>query len=217
MKSIAVVLSGCGNKDGSEITEAVSLIIALNKMGAKLEYFAPDIDFTAKNFLNNQPLNEKRNVMMESARITRSHIKPLSDLNPDQFDGLALPGGYGAALHLCNWAAKGAACEVRPELQSAIEKFYKQSKPIAAICIAPVIIAKVLGKHRVTVTIGDDKETEMEIQKTGAVHEYCPVDDFITDRSCKVITTPAYMYDDAKPDQVFTGISGLAKELIEMA
>jgi enhancing lycopene biosynthesis protein 2 len=217
MKKIAVVFSGCGNKDGSEITESVSLIIALNKLGALVEYFAPDIEFTPKNFLTNKPLSEKRNVMVESSRISRSQMKPLAELNPDHFDGLALPGGFGAALHLSTWASKGSQCEVLPELKSAIEKFYQQSKPIAAICIAPVIIAKVLGKHKVTVTVGDDTETALEIQKTGAVHETCPVDDFITDRGCKVITTPAYMYDDAKPDQVFTGISGLAKELIEMA
>lgn len=216
MKKIAVVLSGCGNKDGTEITEAVSLIVALSRAGVQVEFFAPDINFEAKNFLTNQPLGQKRNVLLESARITRSKIETLANLNPNNFDGLAIPGGFGAALHLCNWAQKGSQCEILPDLQKWIHDFYRQSKPIAAICIAPVILAKVLGKKGITVTIGSDKETIAEIEKTGAIHEVCPADDYVTDRENKIITTPAYMYD-ATPDQVFRGISGLAKEFIEMA
>jgi enhancing lycopene biosynthesis protein 2 len=216
MKKIAVVLSGCGNKDGSEIQEAVSLIISLSQLGAKLSYFAPDQEFIAKDFLTNHPL-DKRNVMAEAARISRSQMQDLKTLNADAFDGLALPGGFGAALNLSDWASKGAQCKVNGDLEKVILDFHKQSKPIAAICIAPTIIARVLGAQGVTVTIGDDKETAAEIKKTGTHHENCPVDDFVTDREHKVITTPAYMYGEAQPHEIFKGIQGLARELMEMA
>lgn len=216
-KKIAVVLSGCGNKDGAEITEAVSLMIALSEQGAEVEFFAPNEDFPAQNFLTGAPMPQNRNAMTEAARITRSQIKDLKSLDPDAFDGLALPGGFGAALNLSTWATKGAACTVNPDLEKALRAFYKSSKPIGAICIAPSIVARVLGRESVTVTIGQDPETAAEIKKTGAIHETCPVDDYITDRLHKIITTPAYMYDEATPAQVFKGVSGLAKELVEMA
>lgn len=216
MKKIAVVLSGCGNKDGSEIHESVGLIINLSQLGASVRYFAPSIEFTPTHFLTNQKMKEHRNVMLESARITRSQIEDIANLNAEDFDGLALPGGFGAALHLSNWADRGVNCDVNPHLEKAIVDFHKQSKPIAAICIAPTIVARVLGKHHVTLTVGEDSETSKAVEKTGAIHEVCPVEDYVTDRHHKVITTPAYMYD-AKPHEVFKGISGLAKEFMEMA
>lgn len=216
-KKIAVVLSGCGNQDGSEVTEAVSLIIGLSNYDAEVVYFAPDLEFTPNNFLTREKLQQTRNMMLESARITRAKIENIEKLNANEFDGLALPGGYGAALHLSTWATEGHRCKVLASLEKAILQFHQQSKPIAAICIAPAIIAKVLGKHKVSLTLGLDPEVIQEIKKTGAIHEECPVDDYITDRLHKVITTPAYMYDDAKPVEVFRGIQGLCKEFIEMA
>lgn len=217
MKKIAVVLSGCGNKDGAEITEAVSLLIALSQNGAEAQCFAPRIEFKAMNFITNEPLGEKRDVLTEAARIARGDIQDLKALSVSKYDGLAFVGGFGAAKNLCNWAEKGAKCEVLPEVEKAIQDFHKASKPIAALCIAPVIVAKVLGSENVTLTLGNDKETIAEVLKTGAQHEVCPVDDYVTDRQTKVITTPAYMYGKAKPHEVFKGISGLAKELVEMA
>lgn len=215
-KKIAVILAGCGNKDGTEITEAVSLIIALSSAGAEVTFFAPDQDFTPKNFLTDEALPEKRNLKLEAARITRSQIKDLKILSPKEFDGLAFPGGFGAALHLSNWAEAGSACQIHPLVEKTILDFYEQSKPIAAICIAPALIAKVLGRNKVTVTLGTDTALAKEIEKTGALHENCPVTDYITDREHKIMTTPAYMHE-AKPHEVFQGISGLVKEFIEMA
>jgi enhancing lycopene biosynthesis protein 2 len=217
MRKIAVVLSGCGNKDGAEITEAISLLISLSQNGAQYMCFAPNIEFNALDFIKNVPMSTPRNVLTEAARIARGQIHDLKTLDVSKYDALAFVGGYGAAKNLSNWAEKGAQCSVLPEVEKSIKAFHAASKPIAAICISPVIIAKVLGAERVTVTVGDDPETIAEILKTGAQHEVCPVDDYVTDRETKVITTPAYMYDNAKPHEIFKGISGLAKELVEMA
>lgn len=217
MKKIAVVLSGAGFLDGSEITEAVSLLIALNQAGAKVTCFAPDIEFSEVNHLKGETTSAKRSVLQESARIARGHVQSLHLLQEKDFDGLAFPGGYGAAKNLCNWAEKGAQCEVNPEVRRVILEFYNASKPIAAICIAPVLLAKVLGDKKPTLTIGNDPATIAELQKAGAVHEECPVDDYISDRETKIVTTPAYMYDDARPNEVFAGIFGLVHELVEWA
>lgn len=217
MKKIAVVLSGCGYLDGSEITESISLIIALNQAGAQLSFFAPDQELTVTNHLTQEATSEKRNVLAESARICRGAAQSLNKLSAQDFDGLAFPGGFGAAKNLSTWALKGAQCEVNPEVKRVIQEFHQASKPIGAACIAPTLLAKVLGEHRVTVTIGNDPGTAKEIEKTGAQHENCPVADYISDRETKVVTTPAYMYDDAKPHEVFKGISGMARELVEWA
>ncbi|MBX3032815.1 MAG: isoprenoid biosynthesis glyoxalase ElbB [Bdellovibrionaceae bacterium] len=217
MKKIAVVLSGSGYLDGTEITEAVSFLIALGQAGAQVRCFAPDMDAPAVDHVAKKPLaGETRNVLREAARIARSEISELRELRAADFDAVVFPGGFGVAKNLCDWAQKGAQSSVHPEIERVIREFHGASKPIGAACIAPVLLAKVLGKKRVALTIGDDAATADEIKKTGAHHEDCPVDDYVTDRENKVITTPAYMYE-AKPHEVFQGISGLVKELVEMA
>lgn len=215
-KKIAIILSGCGNKDGSEITETVSLTIALSQQNADMTFFAPNKEFSPKNFMTGEALPEKRNIMIEASRISRGEMKDLKDLKAQDFDGLAFPGGYGAAIHLCDWVEKQAKCSIHPLVEKAVLDFFQASKPIAAICIAPVIIAKILGHRNVEITLGNDPGAMKEAAKTGAHLVECPATDYITDRSHKVITTPAYMLD-AKPHEVFQGISGLVKEFIEMA
>ncbi len=216
MKKIAVVLSGSGFKDGSEITESVSLLIALNQAGASVSMFAPNIDFESVNHLTGEK-SEKRNALAESARIARGQVQDLKQLKVQDFDALVMPGGYGAANVLSTWGTQGSKCTVIEDLKKIILEFHDASKPIGAICIAPVILAKVLGDKKVTLTIGNDPDTIAEILKTGAQHEECPVDDYLTDRETKIVTTPAYMYGDAKPNQVFAGIFGLAHEIVEWA
>lgn len=214
-KKIAVILSGCGFKDGSEITEAISSLVTLSELGCAVKVFAPNVDVPATDHLSGES-HGTRNVLSESARIARGEVEDLKNMRADQFDAVVFPGGYGAALNLCTWGKDGAKSSVLPEVQKAVENFHSQNKPIAAICIAPALIAKILGKHNITVTIGNDKETAAEIEKTGAKHISCQVDDFITDRENKIVTTPAYMYN-AKPHEVFTGIRKALKELVEMA
>lgn len=217
MKKIAVILSGCGYLDGAEITESVSVLIALHQQGAQVRCFAPDMEITVMNHLKGEPTTEKRQVLTEAARICRGHIENITHLSTKDFDGLALPGGFGAAKNLSNWAQRGSQCEVHPEVARVLREFHEQSKPIAAACIAPTLLAKVLGSEHVTLTIGNDKATATEIEKTGARHVDCPVDDYVSDRETKVVTTPAYMYDNATPAEVFKGISSMIQELVEWA
>lgn len=216
-KRVAVVLAGCGNKDGSEITESVSVLVTLSEAGADVSIFAPDQSFAAKDAVTGEPTGETRNVLRESARIARGQIASLSELKVSDFDAVVFPGGLGAALNLSSWFEKQSACDVRPEVARVIREFHAAEKPIGAICIAPTLVAKVLGPRGVTVTIGHDRAVAAEIEKTGATHETCAVDDFITDRDHRIVTTPAYMYADASPIQVFTGIRGAMRELVEMA
>lgn len=217
MKNVAVVLSGCGHQDGAEVTETVSAIVTLSQLGATISYFAPNIDCDEINHLTGKPTGQKRNLIIEGARIARGKIRDLKELSAKEFDGLVFPGGRGAALNLCDFALKGAKASLHVEVKRVIDEFHKESKPIAAICIAPVIMALALGNKEVSITIGNDKETACEIEKLGAQHIECPVDDFITDRDHKVVTTPAYMYGSSKPHQVFIGIQKAIKEFYEMA
>lgn len=215
-RKVAVVLSGCGYLDGSEITEAVASLINLAEAEMHYECFAPSIEAERVSHLDHVQDNRKQNVLLESARIARGNIKPLSDLSADNFDALLMPGGFGAAKNLSDFAYKGINGKVIPELEKLILDFYQASKPIAAFCIAPAILALVLGKKGIEITIGNDKATASVLERLGASHIECDVDDFVTDRANKIITSPAYMYD-ANPYQVYVGIRKAIQELREMA
>ncbi len=215
-KKVAVILSGCGHMDGTEITEAVSCLISLAQYNLQYECFAPSVEFSEVDHLTKEETGKKRNVLSESGRIARGKIKPLSDLNVQDFDGLVMPGGYGAAKNLSTFATQGSEGSVQENVASAIAKFHESSKPIMAVCIAPAVIALALGKKGVNVTIGNDEGTSQEIKKTGAEHTNCEAVDFIVDRENKVISTPAYMYDSATPYHVFTGIQKAVQKLSEL-
>lgn len=215
-KKIAVVLSGCGFLDGSEVTEAISVLIALHQAGATPSCFAPSIEAPGMNHLSGEPLPNPRNVLEESARIARREVKDLRELDAHQFDAVIFPGGYGAAKNLSTWGFAGAKGKVHPEVERVLKDFRRSDKPIGAICIAPALLALLFGSDGITITIGNDPTTAAEIEKTGAHHEICPVNDYVTDREHKIVTTPAYMYE-SRPDLVFQGISGLVRELVEMS
>src|SRR5258708_29302576 len=141
----AVILAGCGNKDGAEIHESVLALLSIDKAGHQYQCFAPDVpQARVLNFLTNEEMPEKRNVLLESARIARSKIKPLSDFDQKDFDILVMPGGNGVAYNLCTFARDGDRMTVLPQVESAVRAMHKAGKPIGALCIAPVIIAHVL-------------------------------------------------------------------------
>lgn len=220
MKKVAVVLSGCGFLDGSEITEAVSTLIALSEYGAEATCFAPNLEISAAGYLDHIGRGSAqvsiRNVLVESSRISRGVIQDLTSFREADFDAVVFPGGFGAAKVLSNWMPQGATAKVLPEVAAIIREFHRSAKPIGALCIAPVLLACVLGKEGINITIGNDSATAQEIEKTGAHHVRCEATDFVSDRDHKILTTPAYMIE-AKPHEVFRGISKLIRELVEMA
>lgn len=215
-QKVAIVLTGCGFKDGTEITEAVSTLIALGQQGLGYQCFAPDLTVSALNHKTDAQ-QAPRHVGEEATRITRSEVQSLKNLQADNFAALVLPGGFGVAQHLCTWATAGAQAQVRPEMAQAINSFYDQEKPILAICIAPALVACVLGSKGVTLSIGCDQATAQQITQTGAQHVECGVSDFVSDREHRIISTPAYMYDQATPAQVFQGVQKAVQELAAMA
>ncbi len=213
-KKFAVILSGCGNKDGAEIHESVMTLWAIHKHGAEYQCFAPDIDqHHVVNFISGQEMDEKRNVLVESARIARGNIKDLKDYNAADYDGLIMPGGLGVVKNLSTFAFDGPDCSVNEDVARAVTDTAALKKPIGALCIAPAIIAKILGD--VQVTIGQDPGTEAAIVKMGATHEKTTHAEIVIDKNHKLVTTPCYMLD-ARVDQIGEGAEKLVVALLEM-
>ncbi len=191
MAKIAVILSGCGVYDGSEIHEATLGLYALSKYGFEYQCFAPDINqYHVINHLTGEVSSDKRNVLIEAARIARGNIKPLREFSSDDFDGLLMPGGFGAAKNLSTYAFDGENCKVHNDLVLVLKAMHSAQKPIVALCIAPVIVAKVLGA---AVTIGNDSKTAKHIEALGGSHKSCNYNEAFVDWKNKVITTPCYM------------------------
>ncbi len=191
-KKFAVILSGCGVFDGAEIHEATMTLYAIAKNKAEYEIFAPDIEqHHVINHITGEEMPEKRNVLIESARIARGKIKPLSEFNADNFDALIFPGGFGVAKNLSDFAFKGAQCSINKEVENAILAMHKSKKPIGGLCISPVVIAKVL--KGAIVTIGDDKQTADEIEKMGSKNQKTSHGEVTVDKNYNVYTTPCYM------------------------
>ena len=216
MKKIGVVLSGCGVRDGSEIHEAVFTLLAIDRQGCEAVCMAPDADFPVTNHLSMEESGEKRNALMEAARIARGNIRDIAGVKAADIDAIIFPGGFGAAKNLCDFAMKGAAATVHPEVSRLLREMAAAKKPIGAICIAPVIIATVLGKeYATTVTIGNDAGTAAEIEKTGAKHQECKVTDFVVDAKNKLVTTPAYMLAN-RISETYEGIDKCVKAVVEL-
>jgi len=213
MKKFAVVLSGCGVFDGAEIHEATLSMYAIKKQGAEYEIFAPDIDqHHVINHITGDEMNEKRNVMVEAARIARGNIKPLSEFNAADFDAILFPGGFGVAKNLCTFAFEGADCKVDADTEKAIKGMHKAGKPIGALCISPVVVAKILGN--VELTIGQDKDTADAVEKMGAHHKQTNHGEVIIDAKNNVYTTPCYMLD-ANIVQIGEGAENIVRAILK--
>ncbi len=195
MAKVGVILSGCGVYDGSEIHETVIALLALDRVGAEVVSMAPDMKQTVVNHLTGEQVEGvSRNVLEESARIVRGEISDIATIKAVDLDALFIPGGFGAAKNLCDFAFKGTDCEVHPEVARLIREVAAAKKPLAAVCIAPALVAKVLGTDmNPQVTIGTDEETAGAVVAMGAGHVACPVDEFVIDEENKIITSPAYM------------------------
>jgi enhancing lycopene biosynthesis protein 2 len=218
MKKIGVILSGCGVYDGSEIHEAVLTLLALDKAQAEAFCFAPDVPqrHVVNHLTGEVSEHETRNVLVESARIARGSIRNLRDIDTMILDGLIIPGGFGAAKNLSDYAVKGAECEVNERVADAIMRFRESGKPIGFLCIAPVIAAKLFGSDGVEVTIGSDQQTAEDITAMGAKHVQAAVDEIVVSPGTKIVTTPAYMLGPGISD-VAKGIDKLVAKVLELA
>ena len=218
-KRVAVVLSGCGYLDGAEIYESVSTLLALDMADAHVQCFAPDKDqMHVVHHTTQTPMEgETRNVLTEASRLARGEIKPLSDAKMEDFDALIFPGGFGAAKNLCDYAVKGADMVVDPKVDQLIKTAHAAKKPICAICIAPVLVAKSLGAdHHPTLTIGSDPGTAGHIEQMGGKHASVQVTEIVVDQANKIVTTPAYMCAK-RITEVWTGVSKAVNKTLTMA
>lgn len=215
-KKIGVVLSGCGVRDGSEIHEAVLTLLAIDRNNAEAVCMAPDIEVPETNHLTMQETGARRNVLVESARIARGNIRDIKDVRAADLDAVIFPGGFGAAKNLCNFAEKGAAASIQPDVARLLKEMAAANKPIGAICIAPVVIAATLGKeYTPQVTIGTDAGTAAAIAETGSRHLECPVTEFIVDKKNKIVSTPAYMLAE-HISEAAEGIEKAVKAVIDL-
>jgi enhancing lycopene biosynthesis protein 2 len=218
-KKIGVVLAGCGVYDGSEIHEAVITLLAIDRNGAAAVCMAPNIpQMHVVNHLSGEvAAGETRNVLVEAARIARGKIRDLATVSAADLDAVILPGGFGAAKNLCDFAVKGADCSVNPEVARLLREMVAARKPVAAVCIAPVVLSKVLGADQLPhqLTIGTDTGTAAALASMGSQHINCPVSDFVVDRANKIVSTPAYMLAGGIAEAA-EGIEKSVKALLEL-
>jgi enhancing lycopene biosynthesis protein 2 len=217
MKKVAVILSGCGVYDGSEIHEAVLTLLALARAGAQVTCAAPNarqaqvIDHSTGTVIE----NAERNILQEAARISRGDITPLDTLDPTKQDAIIFVGGFGAAKNLSNLAFKGTDYTITPEISTLIQKAHAHKIALGFICIAPALAAAALGSQGIQLTIGNDNDTAASLEHKGAQHINCTVDDIVTDASHRIVTTPAYMLaSDILEAEV--GINKLVAKVLEL-
>lgn len=217
MKNVGVLLSGCGVYDGSEIHESVITLLALERNGASTICMAPDIhQHHVVNHLTGQATEELRNVLVESARIARGEITDIKQIRSSELDALVIPGGFGAAKNLSDFAIKGKDAEVHAEVRRLIIEMADAQKPIGALCISPAVLAKVLEERLPQVTIGNDLGTAEAIEAMGGSHSVCEVGSIHVDTANRLVTTPAYMIGPSILD-IAEGIEKLVKKVLEMS
>lgn len=215
MKKFAIVLSGCGVYDGAEIHEATMTMLAIDQAGAEYDIFAPDIDQAQViNHLNGEEMNEKRNVLVEAARIARGKIAALSAFDPAKYDAIIFPGGFGVAKNLCTYAFDGPNFSVNADVEKAVKAMHAAGKPIGALCISPVLMAKILPGSKLT--IGTDEGTAAHIKEVGS--EHINVENHsgvVVDEKNKLVTNPCYMLD-GKISDIYTGATAAVQAMMKL-
>ncbi len=217
-KKVGLLLSGCGVQDGAEIHEAVCAMLALDRAGAEIVCLAPDREQAAVvDHLRGRPTGEKRNVLVEAARIARGKIRDVAKITPAELDAVLLPGGFGAAKNLSTFADDGEKAHVDPGVTALLRGMHAAKKPIGALCIAPAVLAAVLGPDaHPELTIGNDASTAQKIEGMGARHVAADATGIVVDRKNRIVTTPCYMLA-SRISQVAEGAEKTVKALLEMA
>ncbi len=218
---VAVLLSGCGYLDGAEVREAVLTLLALDQHGAQVQCIAPNAtQFHVVNHVTGEAVpGAQRNMLEEASRISRmGKCLDLAQARAQDFDALLMPGGYGVAKNHCTFAFKGPQAEVRPDVAAFLSEFFAAGKPVGAICIAPALVALALyGRHdSASMTLGNDAGVAAAMAELGQHHQNTPNSrDIVIDEAHKLVTTPAYMFDDARLGDVFVGIERCVAEVLK--
>lgn len=217
MKKVAVILSGCGVYDGAEIYESVLTLLAIEQEGACYQCMAPDIEqMHVINHRNGEVMpNQKRNVLTEAARIPRGDVIDLATANPSEYDALIIPGGFGAAKNLSNFAVAGAHAAVNTDLSSFAQAMHKAGKPIGLICIAPAMAPLLFGEGALC-TIGNDPDTAAAIEAMGGRHQDCDCSSIVIDDKRLLVTTPAYMLAGSISEAA-SGINKLVSKVLQLS
>ena len=215
-KQVAVILAGCGVYDGSEIYETTLTLLRLDQLGIGYHCFAPDMaqHHVINHITQQEAEGETRNVLEESARLARGDISPLDELDAGDFDAVIVPGGFGAAKNLSDFALKGDSMQVLEPLKEALEAFREDAKPIGLMCISPVMVPRLLGEG-IAVTVGHDPGVAGAISAMGGLHRSCGVEDIVVDFENRVVTTPAYMLA-TRISEAATGIFKLVERIDDM-
>jgi enhancing lycopene biosynthesis protein 2 len=214
---VGVILSGCGFQDGAEIHESVLTLLALDRAGAEAVCLAPDVDQARViDHLDGSVTGERRNARVESARIARGEVGDVDEADAADLDALVLPGGFGAASTLCTWDREGSSGAVHPGVARLVRAVHAAGKPIGAICIAPTVLALLLGEESPALTIGTDEGTARGLEACGARHVPCAVEDYVVDERARLVTTPAYMLGPSIR-HVAEGVERCVSAVLEMA
>ncbi len=218
MKEIGVVLSGCGAQDGSEIHEAVITLLSLDRAGAHAKIMAPDMkQLHVINHLSGKTMNSNRNSLIESSRIARGKIVPINTVKGEDIDAIIFPGGTGMAKNIFNYALVGKDFTIISDVERITIESLKLGKPIGAICIAPVMIAKVLQNMGIngTVTGGYNQQIIEDIEEMGINTKQVGAEDIVVDDVNKIISTPAYV-EGKSIGEVAIGITKLVDKVLEL-
>ena len=213
-KTIGVLLAGAGCRDGSEIHEAVSCLLALSQQQANIICFAPDVSSTTINHLTNKNSTEQRNVLVESSRLW-SEVQPIEKITAAQLDGLVVPGGFGVAINLCSWATQGADATVQPQVSHLILELVQQQKPIVGCCMGAILLALVLSyiPKQAILTVGSSQEPspydipqlQQQVQALGHQVNNCSIEEVALDENSNIITAPCYLME-ASLAQLYSNI-----------
>lgn len=203
---IGVLLSGCGVYDGVEIQEAVLTLLAIEEIGAKAVCIGLNQNqHHVINHLTGEEMPEKRNMLIEAARIARGEIQDITTVAPADLDALVIPGGFGSAKNFTSWAFDGPEGSIDSKVKLLIVNMVNVGKPIAALCVSPIVVAKAMegSSVKAKLTIGTDiapspydiKGFSNGLESLGASTTMKMIDEIEIDKENKIITAPCYMME----------------------
>lgn len=216
---VAVLLAGCGHVDGAEVREAVLALLALDQHGAEVQCFAPDApQHHVIDHRTGEVTPGARNMLEEASRIARKgQCQDVASARVEDYDALVIPGGFGVAKNLCTFALQGPEGEVRGDVAALVEGFLAAGKPVGAICIAPAMVGLCLARtgRKARLTLGNGAQIQSAMERLGHTFEAVPSPrEVVIDEPLKLVTTAAYMFDDARLSDVWAGIERCVAEVL---